>query len=214
MANPFRIVNVVLLAFPGVEELDLFGAWAVLSKAAEVEAQDASAQSLRVRIVAHSETVTGSGGVTFVVHAGLEALALSDAVVVPGGRGAQQAADDPVIRSQLSAILERGGSLYSICTGSLIVAATGRAVNSCLAIHRHKRVSLLDFPIGQVGSGLVRDGKLISVGGDLSPSVKSLDVAFALLADLAPHTISRVSDRMELLPGRSNGSRVAAEGSA
>jgi hypothetical protein len=85
-ANPIRVT---ILAYPGVDELDLFGAYAVLSKAASiavgrsvgarghVTAEPGSARAvpvpepgaaergLEVHIAASSPEIISSGGVTF-----------------------------------------------------------------------------------------------------------------------------------------------------
>jgi len=199
-------VNVVLLAYDGVDELDLFGAYSVLMKASDIEPANASQPALNVRLASSSEHVLGSSGVAFRATTGLDVVSSADVVVVPGGRGARNAADDGAIRDALLRVLQRGGTLYGVCTGALIVAATGRAEGRRLAIHRNKREALLDFPVSQVCSGLVRDGQIVTVGGDLSPSVKSVDLAFQVLFDVAPHAVDVIAARMEIIPGRREGS--------
>lgn len=186
-------VSVVVLAYPEVDELDLFGAYSVLSKAAP---------SLTTRIVADHAEVTGSGGVTFRVAHGIDEVPGADAVVVPGGRGAQAAATDQGLRRVLRAAARSGSAFYGVCSGALLIAAAGLAQTSRIAVHHAKRDLVRVHPVGGVVSGLVRDGSISTVGGDQQESVKSVDLAFALLADFAPEMLAPVAERMEIWPGR------------
>jgi AraC family transcriptional activator FtrA len=195
-----RPVRIVLLAYQDVDELDLFGAYAVLAKAASL---DSPVPRLDVRIAARLSQITSSGGVSFRVEDGLEVAALADALVVPGGRGAQRAAGDPALVAVLQSAASRGAALYGVCSGTLIIAAAGLARERQLAFHHAKRHLLRGYQVGAVTGGLVRDGQITSVGGNLRSSVKSADLAFRLLADFAPGTVSAVCARMELSPGRS-----------
>lgn len=188
--------DIVVLAYPGCDELDLFGAYSVLVKAA------ALGQGLRVRLAAREPRVTGSGGATVASAAPLGAVEAADAVVVPGGRGAEQACADEPLLAALRAAAARGAALYAVCSGALLVAAAGLADGRRVAVHHGKRALLRRHPVGEVVAGLTRDGRLCTVGGDRRESVKSVDLAFALLADLAPDAVEAVGARMELRPGR------------
>ncbi|MFC0435087.1 DJ-1/PfpI family protein [Kutzneria buriramensis] len=184
------MTRVVLLAYPGVDELDLFGAYAVLAKAVDA------------RITAARPQVTGSAGILFAATDGLSVAADADALVVPGGRGARDAAADPELLHVLRAAGSRGTAVFSVCSGALLVAAAGLAAGRRLAVHRNKRTLLAGYPVGEVVTGLVRDGQLRSVGGDRQASVKAVDIAFRVLAEFAPDTVDAVSARTEILPGR------------
>lgn len=187
-------MRVVLLAYPQVDELDLFGAHAVLAKARPW---------LDVRIAARDDAVTTSDGVTFVAAERLDVVALADAVVVPGGRGAPDAATDPELRAALLAADRRNVAFYAVCSGALILAAARLADGHQVAVHHAKRDLLRAHQVGAVVSGLVRDRRVCSVGGDLAPSAKSVDLAFAMLADFAEDQFEAISARMEIAPGRS-----------
>ncbi|MDX8031048.1 DJ-1/PfpI family protein [Lentzea sp. BCCO 10_0856] len=193
MAATTAPVRVVVLAYPRVDELDLFGAYSVLAKAAP---------RFDVRIAARDEQVTGSGGVTFTAGTDLAAVESADAVVVPGGRGAVDAAADAGLREVLRAADSRGAAMYGVCSGTLLIAAAGLADGRRVAVHHGKRELLRAHPVGDVVSGLVRDGRVSTVGGDHRDSVKSVDLAFALLADFAADLVEPISTRMETRPGR------------
>jgi len=196
-----NLIDVVLLAYQGVDELDLFGAWSVLRKAAEID-PDGALPVVRMVLAAPESFVTGSGGLVFRAEQMLDDVVPGRALVVPGGRGAAAAARDASILSYVGEAVKRGCRVYGVCTGSLIIAATGLTRTRSLAIHRNKREMLLDLPVNEVTTGLVEDGPFVTVGGDPAHSVKSVDLAFALLADFAPHAVEAVGSRMELMPGR------------
>ncbi|MFM0626831.1 DJ-1/PfpI family protein [Paraburkholderia xenovorans] len=201
MDKDSEVLNVVVLAYEGVDELDLFGAWSVLKKAEEVVPLP-SESSVRVRLAGPSGSVIGSAGTSFTVPFELDVLVGATAIVVPGGKGARQAADSDAIRGALSDAIDLGARVYGICTGALIIASTGKASGSCLAIHRNKREALLDFPVNDVRTGLVHDGPFLTVGGDDAPSVKSVDLGLAVLRDIAPYAMDPVRARMEISGGR------------
>ena len=189
-------LRVAVVAYPQVDEFDLLGSHAVLAKAA------AARPGLSVQIAGRDAWISGSSGVSIAVPYPLEVIAAADAVVVPGGRGAERAAGDAELVGSLRGAAERGATLYGICTGCLLIAATGLAAGRRLAVHGAKRHLLAPYGVGEVGAGLVRDAGIVSVGGDPGTSVKAADLAFQLLADLAPDLVEVVSARMELLPGR------------
>jgi AraC family transcriptional regulator, transcriptional activator FtrA len=201
MSKDSGVLDIVVLAYEGVDELDLFGAWSVLKKAEEAT-PPSSLPGVRVRLAGPQGNVSASGGTSFEVPFGLDVLAGASAIVVPGGKGARQAAIDPAIRRALIEAIDRDARVYGVCTGALIIASTGRASARCLAIHRNKREALLNFPVSEVRSGLVHDGPFLTVGGDDAPSVKSVDIGLAVLHDIAPYAIAPVTARMEISEGR------------
>ncbi|HST47197.1 DJ-1/PfpI family protein [Jatrophihabitans sp.] len=195
-------VAVRLLAFPGVDDLDLLGAYGVLSKAAELT-RAGPPPWLEVALVADRAQLETAGGLRLSVQTGLDEVSSPDVVVVPGGRGVRQVLEAPAYLDYLRAAHRSGAALYSVCSGALLVAAAGLAAGATLAIHAAKRDALTELAAGcRPGTGLVRDGSLTSVGGDRSGSVKSVDLALQLVADHAPRVLPELLDRMELRQGR------------
>ncbi|MGW5645931.1 DJ-1/PfpI family protein [Saccharopolyspora sp. NPDC003752] len=193
-AHPARIA---VLAYPGVNELDLFGAYAVLAKAASVAPGE-----LEVRLAGPVPHLSTSGGVPIGVAADLRYFTAADAVVIPGGRGAADAALDEELLAAVRDASAAGTPVYGVCSGALLIAAAGTARGRTIAVHHAKRGALAPGSVGVVAAGLVRDGRLCTVGGDHRTSVKSVDLAFQLIDDLAPHLVATVSEGMEIVPGR------------
>lgn len=198
--RPPGTVVVRLLAFPGVDDLDLLGAYGVLSKAAALT-RAGPAPWLDVALAADRAQLETAGGLQLSVRAGLNEVAgVADAVLVPGGRGIRQVLASAAYLDYLRAAHRHGAALYTVCSGALLVAAAGLAVGRTVAIHAAKRGEL--GAECRPGTGLVRDGTLTSVGGDRSGSVKSVDLALQLVADHAPAVLAELLDRMELRQGR------------
>ncbi|MEV0591399.1 DJ-1/PfpI family protein [Nonomuraea cavernae] len=218
-------VRVVILAYPGVDDLDLFGAYAVLSKAASIAvgrsaesdsaravSVEAAERGLEVRIAASALEIITSGGVSFAAQAGLDALGTADAVLVPGGRGVLPAAGNAELTASLRQAFTSGAHFYGVCSGTILLAAAGLTRRRRVAMHHGKRHQLAGSLVGELTSGLVRDGRITTVGGDRRASVKSADLAFQLLADLLPRLLDPVSARMEVVPGRDRRLVVTAAG--
>ncbi|GIF15711.1 DJ-1/PfpI family protein [Actinoplanes teichomyceticus] len=199
-------LHIAVLAYPDVDELDLFGAYAVLSKAGLL----ARPGQVVTWIAAPRETVTGSGGAVVTAHRDLASVAEARAVVIPGGRGAAAAASDQRIGQALRDADASGARLYSVCSGALLVAGAGLAAGRRLAIHAGKTEQLRELGVEPAPGGIVREGRLCSVGGDRRPSVKSVDIAFALLDDFLPALGEPVMARTEIEPGRRAGLPVSA----
>lgn len=202
---------IALLAYPGVDELDLFGGYALLAKAGSI-AQETGAPPVTAVITAEEPEVHGSGGVTFRAQEELSVVERAQAVVVPGGRGAAAAAKAPRLRHFLRRADDRNARLYSVCSGALVLAGAGLTKGRALAIHAAKRTQLTEQGAARAASGLIHDGRICSVGGDVRDSVKSADLAFALLADLRPELVEPVTRRTEISPGRQARQALQASG--
>ncbi|HEV2888166.1 MAG TPA: DJ-1/PfpI family protein [Jatrophihabitans sp.] len=196
------VLRVRLLAFPDVDDLDLMGAYAVLSKAAEL-ARAGPGPRLDIAIAAAGEAeLCTAGGLRFRSQAALDEAGHPDAVLVPGGRGIQRMLSSPPYLDYLRSAHRHHAAVYSVCSGALLVAAAGLAAGATLAIHAAKRDRLTGIADCAPGRGLIRDGSLTSVGGDRSSSVKSVDLAVQLVADHAAGLLPELLSRMELCQGR------------
>lgn len=184
-----------VLAYEGVEELDLVGVVAPLTKAAHCARHDTR---LRVVTVGREPEVRGSNGLLIGGLEGLGSLASCDALVLPGGRGAAQAAASPALREAVREQAGRGTPLFSVCTGAFLVAAAGVPVRR-LAVHGGKRDLLRTLTSARIGTGLVRDAGVTSIGGLPSARVKAVDIAFEVIRRFAPDCVPCVAERLEVV---------------
>jgi len=186
--------RVIVLAYDGVDELDLFGAYVPLSKA------QAYCQ-LAVAIASERSVIHGSNGVQIHAHAGLEAIADATAVVVPGGRGVLEAGQSVRYVDAIRSAAVSGAAFYTVCSGAFLLAAAGLTHGRTVAVHAAKRTELIRVGKSRSSrSRMVRDGEICSVGGRRSRGVKGVDIALQVIHDVAPEVLRDVTGRLEVRP--------------
>ncbi|MFC9268296.1 DJ-1/PfpI family protein [Streptomyces zhihengii] len=189
------MTRVGVLAYDGVEELDLAGVVAPLTKAARCAHHDSG---LRVLTAGPAPEVRGSNGLVIGGLRDIGVLASCAVLVVPGGRGAERAAASPPLRRAIAEASARGAALFSVCTGALLVAAAGVPARR-MAVHGGKRGLLAELTSARIGSGLIRDPAVTSVGGAPGPGVKAVDIAFEVIRRFAADCVPCVAGRLEVL---------------
>lgn len=109
-----------ILLFDGVEELDAFGPWEVLS----FWCQNFPEDGWEVAFCATSGgVVTAAKGAAVIPHElWREDL---DLIVVPGGAGTRPLTRQPEVLDWLRRANARGALVTSVCTGALVLAAAG-----------------------------------------------------------------------------------------
>lgn len=109
--------------------------------------------------------VRAEGGLGLSVDRTLAEVEDVDAVLVPGGRGSEQVAQDDAVLAWLRRVDERTKWTISVCTGAEILGAAGllegkRATSNWLFLDR-----LPDYGAEPVGGRWVEDGKTITAAG-------------------------------------------------
>lgn len=198
-ASRGRSLRVAIVAYDGVDELDLAGALAPLAKAGDVLLPDVE---LKTDVVGPGP-FQGSSGLLITpdrTFADLCDFAALDAIVLPGGKGAATAAQDPALSGFVLGARAAGVPFYAVCSGVLILRDLHLLNGLCVAIHGQKR-QLLAASGCKVESGVVRDQWLLSAGGfGPGDGPKGAEIAFHVLQDLAPDRVRAVANRMELWP--------------
>jgi AraC family transcriptional regulator, transcriptional activator FtrA len=189
---------VLVLAYDGVDDLDFFGVWSVLSKAAQTAPAAAGSNGLRLRMMCPKGRFTSASGVS-VTAPDADDGGPADALVVPGGPGALDASRSAPLQARLTGLRENGARFYTICSGALVLAASGLLQGMRVAIHGSKKDLIKDAGCREILSGCQRDQWLTSIGGEPSPSVKSVRIGFRVLEDLCPTLAVPVSRRMEIV---------------
>ena len=160
-------MNVAIVCFDGVDELDAIGPYRVFAGAADL-GEDVAVSLVTVEPAAQ---VTSSHGIRLGVD-GTLAAAEPDLVVVPGGgwnaRGAQSAwaeAERGVIPEAIAALHHDGVPLAAVCTGTMLLAAAGLVAGRPATTHAGAIDDLREAGAEVVDARVVDDGDVVTAGG-------------------------------------------------
>jgi transcriptional regulator GlxA family with amidase domain len=183
--------DVEVLLFDGFDELDAVGPHEVLANGARAGAD------LTVRTVTHgrADSVVASHGLEVVPDG---ELGDPDLLVVPGGGwttegGVRAVVDDGTLPDAVAAHHARGGALASVCTGAMVLAASG-VLDGRPATTHHAAHADLEAVAERVDARVVDDGDVVTAGGVTA----GIDLAFHLLErDHGADVAEQVAHEME-----------------
>jgi transcriptional regulator GlxA family with amidase domain len=185
MTRPGAPRNIVILAYPGLQSLDVTGPLEVFDGARRLlEARAAASRGYRTLVVSPDGAgVRSTSGLTLVPHAAMaDAPAAIDTLLVAGGGGWRDLCED---RAALDWVAQRARTarrVGSVCTGAFVLAAAGlldgrRATTHWAAAaelaRRYPRVRVDPEPI------FVRDGSVWTSAGVTA----GMDLALALVEE-------------------------------
>jgi len=189
-------VDIDILIFDGVDELDAVAPYEVLRRAERATA------SARVRLV-HANGVTavvGSCGLRFEVDTRFEP-GEADILIVPGGGWATKS---PVgawaehERGQLEPLIAQAktptSTMAGVCTGTMLLAYAGLASGRRANTHHSAAGELASLGVDVVSDRVVDDGDLVTCGGVTS----GIDLALWLVErEIDPTLADRIAVGME-----------------
>ena len=172
--------RVSILAFPGVQSIDVFGPAEVFSVADRL----AGGGEYAVELVAQERAaVETTSGIRIVPD---RALAPSrrpiDTLVVAGGTGVREALREAAVIRWISRSAARSRRVCSVCTGAFLLAEAGLLDGRCATTHwascdalarRHPEIDVDPDPI------FVRDGRIATSAGVTA----GIDLALALVEE-------------------------------
>lgn len=171
-------LNVVVLLFPNVTQLDLTGPAQVFSKFPNV----------RVHLAWHSlDPVKTDAGWCIVPTTTLGDCPPGDVLFVPGGAGAFDLFTDLAALEFLRVQAAHARWITSVCTGSFALAAAGLLTGYQATSHWASLQMLAEFGVIPVSKRVVRDRNRITGAGVTS----GIDFAFVLAAELYGSEIAR-----------------------
>jgi transcriptional regulator GlxA family with amidase domain len=180
-----RLVAVAVVVFAGFDEIDAFAPFEILSMAAPEGGLD-------VQLVALDglDDVTASHG-TVIRPQGTLSGTRWDVVIVPGGgwaqrRGAFLAAERGDLPRALAELHARGAQLASVCTGAMVLAATGLTIGRPASTHPVARDALRATGAQVIDARVVDDGDLITAG----PITSGLDLGLWLVERLCSRELA------------------------
>ena len=188
-------LNLGIVLFERVEELDFAGPWEVLSYAA-ISRPDA----LSVRTVSESGgTVTCNKGLRVLPDCGFADCPSLDVILVPGGQGTRVERANPAMLEFVSRQAAGCRWVTSVCTGVMILLAAGLAGGKRVTTHW----AAVDELRGQgevtvlEGPRFVRDGNLVTSAGVSA----GIDMSLWLLGQLFDPDFAReVQKGIEYFP--------------
>lgn len=164
-------MNVVMLTYPDMTQLDLTGPFEVFSRFKELSLHLAW-KSL--------EPVTDISGLRLLPTTTLEACPQADILFVPGGPGQIALMNDGEVLEFLRTQAKGAAYITSVCTGSLVLAAAGLLTGHKATCHWLSLDQLGHFGVEPVSERVVVDGNRVTGGGVTS----GIDFALTLTAKL------------------------------
>jgi transcriptional regulator GlxA family with amidase domain len=185
-----------LLIFDRVEELDFVGPWEVFTMAGEC-----GADLRAVTIAPNGGTVRCAKGLRVIADHGFADAPKLDVLLVPGGEGTRPLATNDHVLNWISATAADCRWITSVCTGALLLAASGVAAGRSLCTHwafadklaRRGDVTVL------ADKRFHQDGNIVSAAGVSA----GIDMALWLTGQLFGHDLARATQKyMEYDPAR------------
>lgn len=181
VSRPRRPIEVVFVAYDGLQALDLTGPWEVFHGANGVLA-DAAPHAAPYRLTLCSlagAAITTESGLS-ISTTPLDQAPRPHTLVIPGGFGASVAADDDQLTAAVAALAARADRVVTVCTGAMVAAAAGLCDGRRVATHWARAEAIQRrFPsvAVEVEPIYVRDGALWSSAGVTA----GIDLALAIV---------------------------------
>lgn len=174
------MTKIQILLFNGFDELDALAPLEVLRTATELGA-DIQAELITLDEPAE---ITADHGLRVQPDAKLELHQKIDVLLVPGGgwfgnapQGAKAEVERKAIPEAILQLHQKGTTIASVCTGGMLVAATGLLANRPAITHHLAIEDLKAAGAEVIKARVVDDGDVITAGGVTS----GLDLALWLL---------------------------------
>lgn len=180
---PTQVRAIFLLAFPGVQLLDVCGPLQVFASANELAVQQRRAQPYATRVVAaEAGLVTSSSGVALLASSIRSVKGLIDTLIVPGGRGVSAASADARLTRWTWRQAGQSRRIASVCSGAFLLAEAGLLDGRRVVTHWARCDELANrYPALRVETDpiFVRDGDIWTSAGVTA----GIDLALALVEE-------------------------------
>lgn len=186
------MINIGILVFEKIEELDFIGPFEVLSYVNKIKTD-----SVNVWLISTDEQIIrGYNGLRFLTDYTIDNCPHLDVLVVPGGQGRKSAMKNIKILNFIKSRYVELRYLSSVCTGSLIIGSTGLLKYKHATTYHTAFDELSEMGATVEKSKVVQDGKIITGAGVSS----GIDVGLYLLSKLFDEvTAQQVADKIEYI---------------
>ncbi len=176
-------MNIAVLLFHDVHELDVVGPYSVIN-AARAFLDDPEALSLQT-IAKSRNSVQTSGGMVITPHWAFASALQPELLIVPGGKGVVAASRDKAVVGYVREQVERVRFLASVSTGSLLLGKLGLLRDLTATTSPEMLEQLRDYEVGEISRERVvknawHGGGLWCAGG----STAGIDLGLELLTEL------------------------------
>lgn len=181
-----------IAVFADAEELDFVGPWEVFTASAMLRERDGDEAHRVLLVAAHADPVRCAKGLRVLPDVTFDDHPALDVVLVPGGQGTRRGAEDPVLLGWLAGVAGGAEWVTSVCTGSLLLHASGVAAGRRLATHWafEEQFTALGADVAR-GVRWVRDGNVVSSQGVSA----GIDMALWLVGQLYSPAHARATQR-------------------
>jgi transcriptional regulator GlxA family with amidase domain len=187
-------LSAAVLVFPGVEELDFVGPWEVFTMAKLIGAP------LDAFTVAWPNTeITCAKGLKIIADYSLSEAPHADIVLIPGGKGTRQLAQDDEFNALIRSYLAAATWQTSVCTGSALLARAGFLEGRRATTNR----SALDFLRAHAPHTYILDERYVHDGSVVTSAGVSagIDMSLWLVGHLFGEDTARTTQsHMEYFP--------------
>jgi transcriptional regulator GlxA family with amidase domain len=181
-----------ILVFDGVEELDFAGPWEVFTASSMVREQ-AGEEPDRVVLVAEAlDPVRCGKGLRVLPEFTIDDHPRLDVLLVPGGQGTRRLAEEPALLGWIAEAAAGADWVTSVCTGSLLLHASGVGKGKRLATHWG-----FEEQLAALGADVVRDARWVRDGNVVSSQGVSagIDMSLWLVGQLYTPSHARATQR-------------------
>jgi cyclohexyl-isocyanide hydratase len=173
-------LHIGILAFPGVQQLDLTGPYEVF----------ASIPGAHVHLIWKDRSpITSATGLVLAPTMTLTECPALDVLCVPGGGGINALLQDAEVLDFLRAQAARARYVTSVCTGALVLGAAGLLKGRRATTHWASHDLLTKFGAIPTHGRVVRDGNLFTAGGVTAGIDFGLTVVAELLGEAQAQAI-------------------------
>jgi transcriptional regulator GlxA family with amidase domain len=186
------MTTIGMLIFDDAEELDWVGPWEVFTASAQSGADGGEPPDLVVTIAEADRPIRCAKGLRVLPDHTLDDHPPLDVVLVPGGMGTRREATNRVVLDWLAKQAATAQWMTSVCTGSLLLHASGVADGRRLATHW-----AFEDALEAQGATVVRDARFVRDGNVVSSQGVSagIDMALWLLGQLTSPAHARATQR-------------------
>jgi transcriptional regulator GlxA family with amidase domain len=186
--------RVVIVAYPGLQPLDVVGPYEVFVGATRVLAATGQSGGYQVTLASVSgKPVRAESGLELGTAPLPDPSERIDTVILPGGNGSRAAADDHVLISWIRAVAERSRRVATVCSGTFLGAEAGLLDGRRVTTHWARAEEVRQaYPAVSVDADpiYIRDGKFwssagVTAGIDLSLALVEEDLGVAVAQTVA-----------------------------